>query len=692
MGIKTLWPRLKSIMERVPVSRFKGQRVALDVSILIHTAVHGLASSRLNQNERTNFGMYKERQKSAEQLEEERRKRDEDYMEAVATNVVNRVLSMIQMEVNLLVVFDGATPPIKFVTTSARAANLEKARAEASQKSGDNPNSMSSDSYSAVADQYKATQKAGATSSEFGFIKGRILSLFRLHGVHFMVSPYEADSQLAYLSLTSSSDAAGSPPIINLVVSSDSDCVALSVPYVLSKLDAENYGDLYSRSSLPSMADFSLLNFTQGMVSTMCILIGCDYLTNLYMLGPETARRLTFESFSGWMKDPKNARPPLEVLLSKLKSSSYLSRLTLGEQRVWENDFLRALVMMRHPVVFDPLENKQVIVDNSDPELVCYPPYADMIDDDEVVQSICGDLLPDDIARGVSFGWINPKGSMELYEDVEVPDDIREAFKQWEESGGRRQFSENRSKRKQIREEEVLRLCEPREGEHDGSLREDLNEDMKTTKEKVVTKKNKKKKKKKNKAGVTEGMTDEQKRIRERFIRLYTKHCPEKLKKVTKLLAKHKDNLLEAIEAAEMKYEGRPQVVSEEKENTQNSTQSSEELIKSDKKRKGGPDLKPGWTTTEPDPSRRKKVVNASDDWLSSDDEDVIDEVEDVEPERNVSAHADKESSGAALVIAEVDSSDDDEDPRLLLKSQNESGSPVQTINVGWKRSKPQLN
>lgn len=44
MGIPKLWPKLGPIMERTSLKAFAGKRVAIDISIMIHTAREFAAS------------------------------------------------------------------------------------------------------------------------------------------------------------------------------------------------------------------------------------------------------------------------------------------------------------------------------------------------------------------------------------------------------------------------------------------------------------------------------------------------------------------------------------------------------------------------------------------------------------------------------------------------------------------------
>jgi hypothetical protein len=45
MGIKDLWPTLKPLLTVASLDDFEGGRVALDVSIVVHSTVHALGEA-----------------------------------------------------------------------------------------------------------------------------------------------------------------------------------------------------------------------------------------------------------------------------------------------------------------------------------------------------------------------------------------------------------------------------------------------------------------------------------------------------------------------------------------------------------------------------------------------------------------------------------------------------------------------
>jgi exonuclease-1 len=87
-------------------------------------------------------------------------------------------------------------------------------------------------------------------------------------GVDYIVAPYEADAQLAYLVKIGYAD---------MVYTEDSDLVALGCPKVIFKLDNDGKCVEINLSDLPKVRelDFSLFNHDKFL--HYCILSGCDY-------------------------------------------------------------------------------------------------------------------------------------------------------------------------------------------------------------------------------------------------------------------------------------------------------------------------------------------------------------------------------------------------------------------------------
>ena len=101
--------------------------------------------------------------------------------------------------------------------------------------------------------------------------------------VPYIVAPYEADSQLAYLE---------NQGVISGVLSEDSDLLVFGVKCLLTKLD--QYGDCVTvnRADFTACREISLVGWTDKDFRTMAMLSGCDYLPGIDKMGLKTAYRL----------------------------------------------------------------------------------------------------------------------------------------------------------------------------------------------------------------------------------------------------------------------------------------------------------------------------------------------------------------------------------------------------------------
>lgn len=102
-------------------------------------------------------------------------------------------------------------------------------------------------------------------------------------GVSYVVAPYEADSQMAYLEKKG---------IIDGVLSEDSDLLVFGVKCLLTKLD--QYGEcvMINRADFTACREVSLAGWSDKEFRMMAMLSGCDYLPGIDKMGLKTAHRL----------------------------------------------------------------------------------------------------------------------------------------------------------------------------------------------------------------------------------------------------------------------------------------------------------------------------------------------------------------------------------------------------------------
>ena len=111
-------------------------------------------------------------------------------------------------------------------------------------------------------------------------LRSRSSKALKQHHVEFIVAPYEADAQLAYLALNGHVEA---------VISEDSDLLAYGCPRVLFKMDKLGNAQQIFLRDLGSCTSPNLTHYTHEMFRYVCILAGCDYLPSPKNMGVKTA-------------------------------------------------------------------------------------------------------------------------------------------------------------------------------------------------------------------------------------------------------------------------------------------------------------------------------------------------------------------------------------------------------------------
>lgn len=113
-----------------------------------------------------------------------------------------------------------------------------------------------------------------------------ILTTLGQRNIPFIVAPYEADAQLAYLSRAN---------IIDAVLTEDSDLLAFGAKCVLFKTDFKSLTvDELKLDDIPkNCAKFK--GWSHCRFVAACILAGCDYLPNLPGVGLATAISMLYK-------------------------------------------------------------------------------------------------------------------------------------------------------------------------------------------------------------------------------------------------------------------------------------------------------------------------------------------------------------------------------------------------------------
>eukprot|EP00249_Psilotum_nudum_P001321 c13755_g1_i1 orf=493-2964(+) len=287
MGIQGLLPALKSTTTPVHVREYAGKNVAVDTYCWLHKAAFA-CSKELCLGQPTSKYI--------------------DYC-------MHRINLLRHHGVRPLLVFDGGLLPIKMEQETRRARlrkeNLD--RASEHEKSGNH-----------VA-AYDCYQRAVDITPLVAF---QLIKVLRQEKIQYIVAPYEADAQMAFLSLNGHIDA---------VITEDSDLIPFGCPKVIFKMDKFGQGLEFQYGDIAKNRDLNFTSFTKQMVLEMCILSGCDYLHSLQGMGLKRAHGL-IRRFKSYQKVIKHLR---------------YSGVSIPPD--YEELFTKAVLTFRHQRVYDPV-------------------------------------------------------------------------------------------------------------------------------------------------------------------------------------------------------------------------------------------------------------------------------------------------------------------------------------------------
>ena len=181
-----------------------------------------------------------------------------------------RVRLLRSLGVEPVMVLDGAPAPCKAREDAARARERSTQLSRARALEADCNTSAALESY----------LKAVHISQR---MRDRAVDTLRSLGVRIIVSPFEADAQLAYLELTG---------FVHAVLTEDSDLVPLGCRRILFKLDKHGWCSELRRECLstPICNSLNFSGFTKSMLVATCALSGCDYFAGVHGIGVKRAR------------------------------------------------------------------------------------------------------------------------------------------------------------------------------------------------------------------------------------------------------------------------------------------------------------------------------------------------------------------------------------------------------------------
>ncbi|KAG7592089.1 XPG-I domain [Arabidopsis thaliana x Arabidopsis arenosa] len=295
MGIKDLLRFMKPYILPIHIQKYAGKRVGIDAYSWLHK------------------GAYSCSMELCLDTDGKKKLRYIDYF-------MHRVNLLQHYEIIPVVVLDGGNMPCKAATGDERhrqrKANFDAAMVKL--KEGN------------VGAATELFQRAVSVTSSMAH---QLIQVLKSENVEFIVAPYEADAQLAYLSSLDLEHGG-----IAAVITEDSDLLAYGCKAVIFKMDRYGKGEELILDNVFQAVDQkpSFQNFDQELFTAMCVLAGCDFLPSVPGVGISRAHAFISKYQS------------VERVLSFLKTKK--GKLVPDD---YSSSFTEAVSVFQHARVYD---------------------------------------------------------------------------------------------------------------------------------------------------------------------------------------------------------------------------------------------------------------------------------------------------------------------------------------------------
>ncbi|KDQ09336.1 hypothetical protein BOTBODRAFT_117308 [Botryobasidium botryosum FD-172 SS1] len=242
MGIQGLLPLLKSIQNHRHISEFAGQTLAVDSYVWLHRGAYACAPQLVKGEPTTKYVEY----------------------------AMHRVRLLLHHGVTPYMVFDGGPLPAKKGTESERKKKRDENLARATALTAQGKHTQARDFYTKCVD----------VTPEMAY---QLIKALRAEGVKYVVAPYEADPQLAYLERHG---------IVQGIVTEDSDLLVFGCKNVIFKLDSDGTCVNIRRDDFGKVGEIEMAGWGDREFREMAMLSGCDYLPSIPGLGLKTSHKL----------------------------------------------------------------------------------------------------------------------------------------------------------------------------------------------------------------------------------------------------------------------------------------------------------------------------------------------------------------------------------------------------------------
>ncbi|WJX67775.1 hypothetical protein P8452_52214 [Trifolium repens] len=251
MGIKDLLRFMKPYVEPIHIKNYAGKRVGIDAYSWLHKGAYSCSMELCLDSD------------------SERKLRYIEYF-------MHRVNLLRYYKVTPVVVFDGGNVPCKAATEKERNKKRHVYRELAMNK-------LKEGNVNAASELFQRAVNITPVMAH------KLIQTLKSENIEFVVAPYEADAQLAYLS-TLETEKGG----IAAVITEDSDLIAYGCPAVIFKMDREGNGERIELEKVFSAVSCkpSFRNFDMKLFTGMCVLAGCDFLPSVPGIGVARAHAL----------------------------------------------------------------------------------------------------------------------------------------------------------------------------------------------------------------------------------------------------------------------------------------------------------------------------------------------------------------------------------------------------------------
>lgn len=295
---------------------------------------------------------------------------------------MHRVRMLIHFGATPVIVFDGAALPMKADKHAERRERRTVALTKAEKALAGGNARLAEEWY----------QKACPVTPEMA---RKLIRQLRKMNVEYVVAPYEADAQLAWMMQTGH---------VESVITEDSDLLVYGASRVLYKMTKTGEGDLYEMKNLPSLDAISMLNFTEDMFVYMCVCSGCDFFKGVTGLGIRKSH----------------------TLVRKYRTMSRLCQVIRHDRRykvtkTFTMDFARACLVFRHQTVYDVVKSETVHLRALDDVAKAKLPSTVLAELEEGLDlSFLGAHRDPAIAKGVAEGLLHPSTLHKYNEPLDI--------------------------------------------------------------------------------------------------------------------------------------------------------------------------------------------------------------------------------------------------------------------------------